>query len=319
VSLTQSFTGLKVVLVAKFNRRYHRPGLGIAAALQRLGCEVTPVELRHRGWHQFLGQWLPIRLRRVIRRRDPDLILAYKGAELAPEVIAALKSETRAQWVNWFPDPPSALDLSLRLGAVYDHCFLFDSWMVERHREQGLRSEFLPLAYDPAFYRPLPNPTGPRIAVAFAGSPEPERDRALATLNDLGLELWGPRRPRGPLYGDRLLEVFSRTDVGLNIHQHFGTDLAAGLYGTGANQRVFELAGMGCPQLSDHKLDIPKSFRENDEIVLFRTTGELREKAQAMLADASWRQSLATRAHARALEEHTWTHRIDELLTRVLR
>src|SRR5207237_8825877 len=39
-----SFAGLRVVLVAAFNRRYHRSGLSLAAALTSLGCELRPCE-----------------------------------------------------------------------------------------------------------------------------------------------------------------------------------------------------------------------------------------------------------------------------------
>ena len=83
--------------------------------------------------------------------------------------------------------------------------------------------------------------------------------------------------------------------------------------------RVFELAAVGTPQLSDAKGDIARHFTADREIVLYRSVGELRDRARALLADEALRRSLAAAARARALAEHTWTHRIEELLSVALR
>lgn len=310
-----SWRGLKVVLVAKFNTAYHRTGLGLADALGELGCEVRRVDLRTTTWERWIGRSLDRRLGGAVR--GADLVLSYKAAELTPSVVEAAKSGTRAIWVNWFPDSPHLLDVALTNSASYDRVFLFDSYMVDRLRQAGRPAEFLPLGYDPAFYRPIPEP-GAMVPLVFVGSKEPLRDAALARLDGLGLHLWGPGRPEGPLFGESLVRTYARAQVALNIHQFFGEPPAMGRYGTGANQRVFELAGIGVPQLCDAKADIARSFAEDAEIVLFRTGDELRAKAEALLGDAAWRTRLADGAHRRARAEHTWRVRLAELLGRVL-
>src|SRR5438034_10132273 len=63
----RAFTGLRVVLVAAFNRRYHRSGLALAAALEGLGCEVRRCEERRRGWNALLGRSLATRLAACLR------------------------------------------------------------------------------------------------------------------------------------------------------------------------------------------------------------------------------------------------------------
>ncbi len=312
-----AFQGARVVLVARFNRKYHRPGLGLAAGLAALGCEVRRVEIRAKGIDALLRRSLASRLRRAVA--TADLVLSYNATELDPETIAAARPAGRAVWVNWFPDPPHRLDLSLHNGAAYDRCFLFDTSMVDRHRALGRAAEFLPLGFDPAFYRPLATGTAVATPLVFVGSPEPARDVALARVADLGLELWGPGRPRGPLFGDKLVRAYAGAKVALNIHQFFGDPPSSNRYGTGANQRVFEVAGAGVAQLCDAKADIAKSFVEDREIVLFRTADELREKALTLLADDDGRQGVADRARQRAVAEHTWERRLEELLTRVLR
>jgi len=79
--------------------------------------------------------------------------------------------------------------------------------------------------------------------------------------------------------------------------------------------RVFELAAVGTPQISDAKADIARHFVPGREIVLYSSIAELRDQARALLADDAHRRSLAAAARERALREHTWAHRLEELLT----
>ena len=153
----------------------------------------------------------------------------------------------------------------------------------------------------------------------FVGSRDPARERIARELADLGLVAWGPGWPRGPAYGDDFVLALSGAAVGLNIHQHFGAAGDPARYGTGANMRVFELAAIGTPQLCDAKADIARHFTPGREIMLYRSVEELRACARDLLADGLARQAIAAAARERALREHTWRHRMEELLTVALR
>ncbi len=314
------FAGLRVVLVAKFNERYHRTGGALAAALEALGCEVARCEERTRGLDRLLARSLRRRLVATVRHHRPDLVLVFKGATLDPEIIAAVRAAApRPKWANWFPDSPHLLDLSLRIGAGYDHCFIFDTSMVDRHRTLGRSASYLAEGCDPAYHRPLPDPSWSRSRIAFVGTHEPDRARALESIRDLGLATWGPGWPTGPLYGDDFVRAFSNADVALNVHQFFGEPAERGRYGTGANRRVVELAAIGTVQLCDAKADLGRNFELESEVVPFADARELRARVEELLADPALRASIAARARARALREHTWRHRLEALLTEMTR
>jgi len=82
---------------------------------------------------------------------------------------------------------------------------------------------------------------------------------------------------------------------------------------------VFELAAVGTPQLSDAKADIERHFTPGREIILYRSVEELKARAHELIANEPLRHSLADAARERALREHSWRHRLEELLTVTLR
>ncbi len=312
-----AFAGLRVVLIARFNRRYHHVGSAIARALHQLGCEVTPFDERTRGLHRLLGVGLESRLRRTIRRSRPDLVLTFKAEQLSEGSITSLRGESRARWATWFPDPPHSLELAVRLARAHDIAFAFDSYIVERERAVGIDAHYLPFGCEIVPVRPETGSPGSRIV--FVGSRQAERDVVLDAIDDLGLARWGPGYPLGPLFGSQLSRAICGAEVALNVHQFYGEPVRLADYGRGANLRVFELAALGTVQLCDAKQDIARHFQDRDEIVLFQSIAEMRALALGLLADPERRASIAARARARAEREHGWTPRLEELLTIALR
>jgi len=316
------FAGLRVVLVAAFNRRYHRSGLALAAALAALGCEVRRCEERRRGWNAVLRRSLTPRLAALLRDQPADVVLVFKGASLAPADVGELRGRFGGRWVNWFPDDPHQVDLSMRLAPAYDCFFTHDSSSLARHHAAGARPHYLAFGCDPEYLQaPLPGRqdahwTAPLV---FVGSRDDVREPVLQALAGAGLVAWGPGWPRGPLYGANFVRALAGARVGVNVHQQFGERGDPARYGTGANMRVFELAAVGTPQLSDAKADIARHFTPDREIVLYRSVAELVDRARALLADDARRRQLAAAARERALQEHTWRHRLEELLTVTLR
>src|SRR5256886_2273380 len=138
------FAGLRVTLVAAFNPRYHRSGLALAAALAELGCEVRRCEERLRGWNAVWRRPLVARLGAVLERAPADLVLVFKGTKLQPADVADLQRRRGGRWVNWFPDDPHQLGVSLGLGPPHDRFFPHDRPSPERHPPSGTRAPHPP-------------------------------------------------------------------------------------------------------------------------------------------------------------------------------
>jgi spore maturation protein CgeB len=131
------------------------------------------------------------------------------------------------------------------------------------------------------------------------------------------LECFGPGQAGGALYGEAQNRMLSRARIAVNVHQYFG-EHPADRYGAGANQRFFELAGIGVAQLCDRKTDLPQHFVDGEEIVFYGSASELKERARALLAEQGRASRIGAAGRRRAIAEHTWEQRVRELLMRSL-
>jgi spore maturation protein CgeB len=159
--------------------------------------------------------------------------------------------------------------------------------------------------------------------VSFAGSPYLNRRHIFAALTDLCLRLWGPGWSDpllAPLVADggkaftadEMVRIFAGTKINLNVHsaEHVhGLDPEPDY----VNPRTFELAACQAFQLVDRRTPLPDLFA-GDEIEAFSSVSELRGLIVRYLADEEARRTVATRARARALAEHTYSHRMERVL-----
>ena len=151
---------MKVLLSGTLNPRFEALPEYLAAALRRLGNEVTlfdhrdfflPGRLRSRvaALERFDRSRLNARLLKTVRRLRPDLLIVNQGTVLARSTIDEARA-LGARCVNWFSDFPAEFETGLEVAPAYDAFFLGSSFAAARHREAGLRRSFwLPFGCDP--------------------------------------------------------------------------------------------------------------------------------------------------------------------------
>ena len=334
---------MRVLLSGAINPRFEALPDYIAAALRRLGHEVAlfdhrsrilpgRVRERVRSLDRLERIALNRRLAGVARRFKPGLLLVNQGAEIAPETISSIRLEIGAFTVNWWSDYPAQFEEGLELArcGVYDRFYVSGTDAESRHHAAGAReTRWLPFGCDPAIHRPAalePAEKGLYGArLAFVGSAYPERRDLLAPLADLGLAIWGPGWERfredaeigrcirgGALRPAEWVRVFSAADLVVNVSYGFGG--APDRYGSMANVRVFEALACGACQIVDAKHDISAMFRDGEHLVLYRSAGELRRRAESLLGDPERRARISRQGRREAIERHTWAHRLERIL-----
>lgn len=80
------------------------------------------------------------------------------------------------------------------------------------------------------------------------------------------------------------------------------------------NQRVFDVPASGGFLITDHQDAIEDLFEVGKEVVTYKDTGEIQELVRFYLKHPEFRIKIANRGRERVLKEHTYKHRISEII-----
>lgn len=254
--------------------------------------------------------------------KDCDLILSV-DSRLSPEAVRTLRS-TGMKVCLWFPDAISNLgDLSM-FSAPYSAYFFKDPLLVSRLNDvYGLPAHFLPEACNPQWHRPVGVPgSDPHIAVV--GNIYPTRVHLLERLMDEGipLRLHSGGRPK-PIPGFRATELpvgsfVAKLEKSRVFHQARAVlnNLHPGEM-TSVNCRLFEATAAGGVVLCEERPTLRDVFVPGLEVASFGSLGELVDLAKTAMASPEQFMQMRHAASSRAHNEHTYGHRLRELLDQV--
>lgn len=322
-----SFADTRVLLVGAFDDALHAHAGLRRRALERLGCRVSTVNLIGTGsWLSRLRRvGLHDRLARAIAGTTPALVLVLEGSQVDAPMVASLRQSGGPAWVNWFCDARRSAEDILPFAAAYDAVFVADHVTVAAFDAPGNPPvHYLSAGCDPSIHRPMRARDRFRANVVFVGTATPHRERQLGELVEFGVAVWGPgwRRTklrdycRGELLShEDYIRAYAGASVAVNVAC---TEEGAEVRDPGASRRLFELAAIGVPQVVEEHADIHNHFREGSEILVARSPRELRTLTSEALHDRAWAEQVAAGARQRALTEHTYMHRLAELLQTVV-
>ena len=315
------FAGTRVLLVDTANDPTGHAALR-KRALERLGCEVATLDLKER--KGLLSRWRggnpQERLGKAVLQHQAQLVLVVEGAELTAGMVSSLKRDSDAAWAAWFIGETRSIPLMEALSAAYDCLFVPGTDLVEQLRGPSRPPTIhLPPGCDPSVHRPMKARDQFRANVVFVGAATPRREQLLGELTEFGLAIWGQGWRRTPLKdycrGETLeLDDFVRAYAGASVAVNIHRENHGGGTGTGCNQRLFELAAIGAPQVVDNRADLALAFDAGRELLTFDTGSELRLLVQDLIQDSATAERLAQAGRRRALAEHTYMHRLGAIL-----
>jgi len=253
----------------------------------------------------------------VARRERPDLVfISGSNWYLWPDTVRALRrlgarvvlNEQHLQVLR----PYQAESLPL-----YDHVFTQDSGLVT----PGRTATLLGPACDPREHRPLPLTDEERRElggqVVYLGYGYPNRIAMMEALLEFDVRLWGigwdaspllrARFRAEPVHGLKKTRIYGASAVSLNLQsEHYQAD--------GLTCRPFEVAASGGFCLTELRRDLPRYFVPGEEMIAFTDADDLKRKVAYYLAHPDERNEVAARGRARALREHTYDHRVRQVL-----
>lgn len=324
-------TPLKIFLAIPGNLKTVPMNRFIEETLREMGHAVTVFNYGSRGILPRILKQLDLKLLTAhndrailgsIKKCKPDLFLTIYGFNHSAELVTLLRQQgiTTACW--WLNDP-FQFDRSLVKAACYDFYFTNAEGSVAEYRQNGVPdAHYLPVGINPAVHRPLEN-CPKKYRVLFAGDWKKIREEILVEVaKDFPLALVGPWRKKlaenSPLRNniisdgfftpEEMVRFFNEADIVINIHTWFQTSAY------GVNPRLFETCGCRALQISDRKADIARLYEEGKEVVLYDTVPELKNMIAYYLDHPAEREQIAENGYRRTVRDHTYRHRMTELL-----
>lgn len=275
-------------------------------------------------------------IRELAAAHRPDLLLALDGMDLPVEQVDAVRA-LGIRTAIWLTDDPYYTDMTTKIAPHYDYVFTLERNCLDLYRSLGCRNvHYLPFAAYTGHYRPTLTRSAVRRQVSFIGSAYWNRVEFLrpliGPLMEKGLMIngiWWDRLPEYTQYPDRIeigkwmgpvetAEVYSGTKIVINLHRSaLDSSVNNNALQIGAispNPRTFEISASSTLQLVDVREDLASFYKPGVEIETFANGDELIDKINFYLSHEKERQEIALRALERTFREHTYSHRLNELL-----
>jgi glycosyltransferase involved in cell wall biosynthesis/spore maturation protein CgeB len=259
-----------------------------------------------------------------------NLFFAFDGEELHASICARLRLIC-GQAILWITEDPYELPVNLKNADLFDLTFTNDSASVGAYSG---RTFHLPFAGSPWLHEhAVRKAEDCRYDLLFVGTAWPNRVELLRSLMDgiknLSTKIALPSNPHLPSVNLNLpksainwrtsnldfARLANQSKVVLTLHRDFTNSIDTPSIAATPGPRLFEVALAGTCQLVDGGLpEVTKYFTPGNEIELFDGKQEALDRLRELLSNPQKRNMMAHEAQARALLEHTYSHRISFVL-----
>ncbi|MBI1975149.1 MAG: glycosyltransferase [Parcubacteria group bacterium] len=300
-------------------------------------CDLI-VKIGKKAWNEGLLE--------LVKKEKPDLFFAFMySEEFDKKVLDEVKKITTS--VGWFADDHWRLYNYSRSYAPH-FTWVVTTWSKapNEYARCGIRNVIRSQwACNASAWKPVAVPKD--IDVSFVGQKNRSRERLVHLLNRAGFNVYvrGFGWPGGVLPKDEMLSVFSRSKINLNLNNpiplfakksigrlFFKPDMNRyvpdwylvsnvrtwfHMRTPQIKARLFELAGCGAFVVSGYADDLGRYYRENEEMVFYRSPRELVEKVRYYLSREDERARIAHAAYERTIRDHTYEKRFQELFQKI--
>lgn len=259
----------------------------------------------------------------------PDICIVMAQAPAGPDFAARLR-ERGIISAFWFVENWRHMTYWREVARAYDFFFHIQPGVFEAALDEiGCANHaFVQTGCDPAIHRPVILTEEERhefgCDLSFAGAGYPNRNALFRGLTDYNFKIWGVNWTARELAGqvqrreerftpEDFMKMVAAAKINLNLHsstQAEGVDPKC----DAINPRVFEIAAAGGFQLCDPCVGLETHFDLEDEVPAYTDLASLRARIDHYLAHPEERMAVARRAQARALAEHTYEHRAQQML-----
>lgn len=266
------------------------------------------------------------KLKAFILANNPTIVIVFKGMEITPNTLLWMKNRG-IKICNYNPDHPfifsgrgsgnANVSKSINL---YDYYFSYADDVVNDLIKLGVKSQKIPFGFDSnGFGFKELRKENEVLKTCFLGNADKFRAQFINQLATLGLEIdvfgenWNEYKMNKRVtissakYGLDFWLTLQKYAVQLNLLRPHNNSTH--------NMRSFDIPGSGGIMLAPLTMDHSYYFENNSEVYLFDDVNEAFQKAERILTiPFEERQIFRMKARQRALTEHTYYHRVTQLI-----
>jgi len=260
----------------------------------------------------------------------PDLVFALAQSPLTIECLKRLKNNN-IPTAYWFVEDFRLMDYWKNIAGYYDYFFVIQKGdFSDEMKKAGVENcRYLPLAASPDVHKRVELSDDERdyygSDVSFVGAGYYNRRLLFKGLVDYDFKIWGSdwdmnsllsryiQRAAERVDTDETVKIFNASKININLHSstyHNGVNP----FGDFVNPRTFEIAACGAFQLVDRRSELAELFEIGKEVIVFEDLEGLKQKIAYYLDNPAEREKIAESARQRVLREHTYEHRMSEML-----
>ena len=289
--------------------------------------KVTAFEWRSQGFDDRAADWLQHRdvmntamleAFRAANRESPiDAVVGYlSGYNTAPEILQEM-ARSGAAIFNFCWDDKLAFPGKRCAGRyaspaaiahVVDLNLTNAQESIVKYRSHGGLAMFWPEAAHPEVHHSYDLPF--EFDVSFVGARYSWRPDFIAELNQCGVQVacFGRGWPNGPVSDEGMVRLYSRSRINLGFSSIGHSRHLMHLKG-----RDFEVPMSGGLYLTQDNPELSMVFDVGKEIVTYTDARDCATKIRALLADPEYALSIRHAGRARALRDHTYEGRWEQV------
>ncbi|NIA06540.1 MAG: glycosyltransferase [Actinobacteria bacterium] len=296
-----------------------------------LGCfgQVTEFEWTSLGFDHHAADWLSVRddmnrqmlaaFHQANSESPVDAVFGYlSGYTMDPNILAKM-GRTGAVIFNFSLDDKlhfpgkvvgGRYTNAASLANVVDLNLTNAPQSIIKYMVHGGLAAFWPEAASPAVHKPYDCDF--EFDVSFIGKCYGWRPRFIRRLTKMGIpvECFGTGWPNGPLSDDQMVKLYSRSRINLGFAGVAHSRRLMCLKG-----RDFEVPASGGLYLTQDNPELSLVYDIGREIVTYTDERNCVEQIHRLLADPQRAQRIRLAGQRRALAQHTWQHRFEQIFT----
>jgi spore maturation protein CgeB len=265
-------------------------------------------------------------LRRQITNLNPAVVYFQDLNFASPGLLTELRREGRlvvGQIASPLPPVSRLKNFDLILSSLPNQ--------IEQISSHGVKSEFLPIAFDKRILDRIDVKPERDIGISFVGGISKFHNTTVPLLQAVQntvpeLEIFGYgaehlldspslyARHRGERWGKDMYDVLFRSRATLNRHISISEEYAN-------NMRLFEATGAGTLLITDQKSNLAEYFKIGEEVLAYSNNDEAADLAKWAEDNRDKAAQIATKGQERTMREHTYDscmEKLDAILVRHL-